>query len=42
MKDLNLKKIKLTSINSNYSLYEIPDKFLVSNKVEFYENKDEF
>ncbi len=42
MKDFEFqKKIKFKSINSNYSLYEIPDKFLVSNKIEFYENKDE-
>ena len=42
MKDFEFqKKIKFTSINSSYSKYKIPDKFLVSNKVEFYENKDE-
>ena len=43
MKDFKFhKKIKFTSIKSNYSLYEIPDKFLISNKVEFYDNKNEF
>ena len=42
MKDFEFqKKIKFTSINSNYNRYKIPDKFLVSNKAEFYENKDE-
>jgi len=42
MKDFAFqKKIKFTSINSNYNRYKIPDKFLVSNKAEFYENKDE-
>ena len=42
MKDFEFQKnIKFKSINSNYSRYKIPDKFLVSNKAEFYENKDE-
>jgi exopolysaccharide biosynthesis polyprenyl glycosylphosphotransferase len=35
------KKIKFTCINSDYSSHKIPDKFLVSNKVEFYKDNDE-
>ena len=30
------KKVKFRSINSDYNLHKVPDKFLVSNKVEFY------
>ena len=35
------KKIKFTCVNSDYGSHKIPDKFLVSNKVEFYKNNDE-
>ena len=35
------KKVKFICIDANYNSYKIPDKFLVSSKVEFYENKDE-
>jgi len=42
MKDFEYQKIvKFRCINSNYNLYKIPDKFLVSNKVEVYDNEDE-
>ena len=42
MKDFEYqKKVKFRCIDANYNSYKIPDKFLVSSKVEFYENKDE-
>ncbi len=42
MKDFEYqKKVKFRCLDSNYNSYKIPDKFLVSNKVEVYDNKDE-